>query len=700
MSHRFQLFRAGGVDQVSVRDRDDLLALKDLDQKLWLALAMPTTGVDVDPDTLKLLDHDGDGRIRVHDILAAIEWANATLHDVGDVVTSSDCVALSAIADPKVLAAANRMLGDLGTPSATSISVADTMAITKAFADTVLNGDGVVVAESTDDPALRRTIEDIIAHAGHTTDRSGKPGVDKPLADRWFAGVDQRSAWLWDGRSPELFAVGPATAAAVDALLAVRGKIEDFFVRCQIAAFDPRGAGALAGQDAELVALASRELTTADAELARLPLARIDATARLSLGGAINPAWSARIAAFVDATVVPVLGPRGQLTAADFAVIKSALAPYETWRAAQPVTPADALEVDWLQRLARPELRAQLDALIADDAALAEQYDQISAVAKLVRMQRDFGRLLRNFVNFSDFYSKQDGVFQAGTLYLDARAFHLCVAVADPAKHAALAAASDACLVYCDLTRQGVTRPIVAALTNGDTDHVFAGRNGIFYDREGRDWDATIAKVVTAPVSIRQAFWAPYKRLVKAIEDFVNKRAAAADAAAQAKRTAAPIADKPEPAPKTIDLGTVAALGVAIGGIGTLFGVVIGTLFGLGVWIPLGVFGLLMMISGPAMVLAWLKLRRRNLGPILDANGWAINGRARINVAFGAAMTELAASPPGATRSIEDPYADKLRPWKLYAALAIVIVLAGAWWIGKLDVWLPRTVQSTTVRGL
>ena len=59
------------------------------------------------------------------------------------------------------------------------------------------------------------------------------------------------------------------------------------------------------------------------------------------------------------------------------------------------------------------------------------------------------------------------------------------------------------------------------------------------------------------------------------------------------------------------------------------------------------------------MLLAWLKLRRRNLGPILDANGWAINGRARINVAFGAAMTELAKLPQGSQRSLDDPFADK-----------------------------------------
>src|SRR5262245_5566022 len=150
-------------------------------------------------------------------------------------------------------------------------------------------------------------------------------------------------------------------------------------------------------------------------------------------------------------------------------------------------------------------------------------------------MQRDFGRILRNFVNFSDFYSKQDGVFQAGTLYLDARAMHLCIPVADAARHAVLAAASDACLVYCDITRNGETKQIVAALTNGDAEQIFIGRNGVFYDRKGNDWDATVTKVVANPISVRAAFWAPYKKLVKTIEDNIQKRAQAAEAASHAQ---------------------------------------------------------------------------------------------------------------------------------------------------------------------
>jgi hypothetical protein len=144
-----------------------------------------------------------------------------------------------------------------------------------------------------------------------------------------------------------------------------------------------------------------------------------------------------------------------------------------------------------------------------------------------------------------------------------------------------------------------------------------------------------------------------------------------------------------------MDLGTIAAIGLAIGGIGTLVGALLASLFGLGMWMPIGIVGLLLAISGPAMLLAWLKLRRRNLGPILDANGWAVNSRAKINVAFGAAMTELAKLPPGSTKSGRDPFADKSRPWKTYIFIAILLLLAGAWFFGTLDKRLPKNVRAS-----
>lgn len=708
MSHRWHFFRAGGVDQVSLRDGRDLVALSELDQKLWVALAMPVKGTALDPETLALLDGDQDGRIRVQDVLDTVAWIEKTFERPDDVLQSRPQLELTAIADQAIVAAARRMLADLGKPGSSTISIDDTLAITKAFGDTVLNGDHIVIPASTEDPALRRVIEDVLAHVGSVTDRSGKPGIDQARADELFAAVDQRSAWLARGNEPAVSPLGEQTAGAAAAYLAVRDKLDDYFTRCRIAAFDPRSAAVLAGKDEALAAIAARTLTADDEELARLPLARPDTSERLPLAG-LNPAWSQRMDAFVRAAVVPILGERDALTAADVAVIRDRLAGFLAWQGDKPVTKADALEPAWLEQLARPTLRAALADLIAKDGALAGEYAQISAVAKAVRLQRDAGRLVRNFINFSDFYTRQDGIFQAGTLYLDARAIHLCVPVSDAGKHATLATASGAYLLYCDITRAGETRQIAAALTNGDADNLFVGRNGVFYDRAGADWDATITKIIANPISVREAFWAPYKKLVRLIEDNVINRMAAAHTASTAKLDAvgkqvatadqAAAAPPPSAPPKKIDLGTVAAIGVAIGGIGTLVGTLLGSMFGLGKWLPLGIVALLLMISGPSMLLAWLKLRRRNLGPMLDANGWAINGRARINVAFGARMTELATLPKGSQRSLDDPFADKRTPWRRWVFTSVVLVLGASWWLGRLDPYLPDRVRSVTVLG-
>ena len=86
------------------------------------------------------------------------------------------------------------------------------------------------------------------------------------------------------------------------------------------------------------------------------------------------------------------------------------------------------------------------------------------------------------------------------------------------------------------------------------------------------------------------------------------------------------------------------------------------TLFGLGWFLPVGIAGILLLISGPSMILASLKLRKRNLGPILDANGWAIYTRARINIPFGATLTTTATLPAGTLPPLADPFKEKKSP--------------------------------------
>lgn len=710
--HRWRFFRAGGVDQVVLSTGADIAHLDELDKKLWVALACPTRGTELDEKTLVLIDADQDGRVRVPEVLAAVDWMGKVLKRLDLLFEAGDSIPLAELDGSNkegkaVLAAAKRILAEQGKKDGKAIALADVEAMAEVFAATRFNGDGIVPAESADDEGTRQTIEQVIAAVGSVPDRSGKPGVDQKLVDLFFEHAKSELEHHAAGDAEGVRPLGGGTAAAAEALDAVQAKLDDYFARCRIATYDARAAEALNATEAALQALSPRSLVRDDEDVAKLPVARVESGRALPLGAGVNPAWAERLARFASAAVTPLIGARTGLTEADYTAIVERLAAFRAWKAKAPATPVASLGIERLRELVNGGQSGEIAVLIAEDAALEAEYAQIAAVEKAVRLRRDLVTMLRNFVSFADFYGRKGAVFQAGTLYLDGRACELVVAVNDPAQHAALAGLSKAYLAYCDCTRGAEKRSIVAAFTAGDVDHLMAGRNGVFYDRKGNDWDARITNVVENPISVRQAFWSPYKRLVRMIEEQVAKRAADKEKASTARvdgaATAAATADKAAPGaaaapPRKVDVGMVAAVGVAVAGAATFLATALGMFLGLGLWMPLGFLALVLAISLPSMLIAWLKLRQRNLGPILDANGWAINGRARVNVPFGGALTKVAELPAGAGREVgADPYADKPTRWWLWALLLVVLALGIGWAMGKLDAYLPPAAQAATL---
>jgi hypothetical protein len=720
--YRWRFFRAGNVAQVTLGNGADLANLANLDQKLWVVLACPTRGLEIDARTLDFVDTDHDGRIRPPEILGAVAWAQSIFGNLDLLFKGGDGVRLASInretdAGKEVLAGAQRVLKNLGTPDAEAITLADVGDTQKIFEATRLNGDGILPADSADDPAVKTAIEEIIAAMGSKPDRSGKPGVDQETVDLFFDQAVTYADWLDRGDGdPAVRVLGPRTDDAAAALAAVITKVDDYFARCALAAYDGRVTAGLTVTDAEIAALAGTEIAPEDTAVGKLPLARCEAGRPLPLGDGVNPAWRARTDAFAGAVVGPLFGDgKTSLTEPEWADIKGRFAAYRAWMAERPASAAvGGLGPDRVRTLARGEVRKAITDLVAQDAALAPENNQIEAIEKTIRFQRDLVPLLRNFVNFADFYQTRLAAFQAGTLYIDGRSCDLCLPVHDVAKHATLATLARAYLVYCDCKRRkdAEKMTIVAGVTGGDVNNLMAGRNGVFYDRKGNDWDATITRIVENPISVRQAFLAPYNRFMRLIEEQITKRAATADeasnkslqegavATASADKSEAAAAEKKaektEPA-KKIDVGTVAAIGVAVGGIATFFSSIAATFLGLGMWMPAGIVALILAISGPSMLIAWLKLRQRNIGPILDANGWAVNAFARINVPFGAALTTTAKLPAGATMSFRDPFAEKRRPWGLYFTVLIVLGLGALWALGRFDLYLPDSAKSETI---
>ncbi len=716
--HKWRFYRAGGFDQVSLDTGADLMALDQLDQKLWVALACPAKGLEFDTKTLELVDTDKDGRIRVPEILAAVKWAGGLLKNPDDLTKSIAALPLSAINDAtpegkQILASARQILKDLGKAEATTITVDDTADTAKIFAQTKFNGDGVIPVDSAADAATQAVITDIINCLGAVTDRSGKPGINQGKVDQFFTELTAFSDW-WlkaEANAATVLPLGDATPAACSSFKAVKGKIDDFFARCRLGVYDARALNALNRQEADYLALAAKDLTITAQDIAAFPLSKVEASKALPLVEGVNPAWAAPLAKFQADVVKPLVGDKTVLTEEDWNTISGKLAAYDGWAGSKAGLLVEKLGIARVREILAGKTKDTITALIAEDKALEPEATTIASVDRLIRYHRDLYTLLNNFVTFRDFYGrKQKAIFQVGTLFLDGRSCELCVRVDDMGRHGALAGLSRCYLAYCDCVRKstGEKMTIAAAFTDGDSDFLMAARNGIFYDRQGRDWDATIIKVVEQPISIRQAFWSPYKRVAKMVEDQIEKFAsardkaitdqAAANVAGASKKIEAPTPPAPTAlqtsAKEAFDVakfaGVFAAIGLAIGAIGGAVAAVVTGFLGLKAWqMPLAIGGALMAISGPAMLLAYMKLRQRNVGPILDANGWAVNARAKINVPFGGSLTQIGELPEGAARTMDDPFVQvkSSKPKWIVIGLAFYIFLGMNFDNGNLKLW-------------
>ncbi len=732
--HIWQFSRVGGVNRVNIVSGEDIALLDTLDQKLWTALSCPVSGLEIDDRTLDLIDSDDDGRIRVPEIIQAGKWITSVLINPDELLEDRSKLPLDSIDDSteegkELLASALQIMKNLGKEGQTEISVEETSDIKGIFANTKFNGDGIITADSADDAALKTLIENIIICLGSKDDRNGKPGIDTELIENFFQKCEDYNTWQMVAKinQAEILPFGDNTAIALEAFKVVHDKIDDYFLRCRLAEYDPASADVLNAQLAQYEAISPKNLAQSLSEIAALPVAKMNNTKNLPLSEGINPAWGEAMTIFNELVVKVLFGQKNELTLVEWQSLPQKFAAYEQWLADKKGAEVEQLGAETIADILLKNLKEALLNVVAEDMKLETEANNIIKVDQLVRYYRDLHTLLRNYVNFSDFYQPGiKAIFQAGELYIDQRCCDLCIKVTDMPKQTTMAGGSGICLLYCDCVSRtrGEKMTIVAALTDGDNDDITVGRNAIFYDRKGQDWDATIVNIVDNPISIRQAFWSPYKKLSKFISKQIEKMAASKEKSMEEKNMgkveqgmtkadatlttaatapAAPASAAPAPAPGApsapaappFDIGKFAgifaALSIALSAIGSILLAILSGFLSLEWWqIPLALIGLMLTISLPSMILAFLKLRKRNLAHVLDANGWAINARLTINIIFGRTLTHLASLPENSKLNLIDPFKKKRNPWipiiVIFFILAVISTIL-LWHFGYLEQW-------------
>ena len=687
--YNWQYCSVGGVVRVKVSSGEDLAHLGELDQKLWTVLSLPTKGLEFDSKTLELLDADADGKIRVPEVVSAAEWLTTVIKDRNSILEGRKALPLAIIdtgneAGQKLYDSAKRVLEYLGLEK-DEIALEDIEDTTKIFAGTKFNGDGIITAVSTDDENLKKTIGQIIELLGQVEDRSGEPGVNAELIEQFFAAAEAYAAWQAAGA--EVLPYGADTEAVNAAVEAVQAKVQDFFMRCKLIAFDEAAAPAVDVDVEKIVAIAGGNLAEQEADIATYPIARPCKEQVLPFTG-INPAWKAAVDTVK--ALVPAFADKDGVTEAEWNEVVAGLAPYNAWKAAKAGAEVEPLGLDEVKALLAADSKPALLALVEADKALEEEASGIDEVCKLVRYYAHFSKLLNNYVILSDFYTRDPeklAVFEAGKLYIDERCCDLCVRVEDMGKHADMAGLSNMFLIYCACSSKvkAETMNIAAVMTAGSIRNLRPGVNGVFYDRDGQDWDAVITKVVDNPISVRQAFWSPYRKFGKFISDKINK--SAADKDAKGMSTLSNISDsatnKPADGVNTaakaapFDVakfaGIAAMVTMAVAAVAGVLTMILKALKGLVWWKWLILIAVLMLIiSGPACFIAWRKLRKRNLGPVLNANGWAINSAVLVNILFGKTLTSVAKYP---RVHVADPYSMRPPFWKRFLRWLIFLLV-------------------------
>lgn len=392
------------------------------------------------------------------------------------------------------------------------------------------------------------------------------------------------SDWTEKGRAATVAVLGEATASAEAALAAVEPAIDAFFT-------PPPD----------------------------MPLVTEAPDVALPLKDHLNPKYLEAVVAFADKVVAPLLGERETLSRLDWKAVKGSFAAYRAWVAAKPVMNAAA------------------------KAALDDE-------ERVLRYKLHIVEFLENFVNMKRLYHVDSlAIFQTGTLRIDAKEMNLCFDVESEAAHSALAAKSNCCILYLKLTRpaEKTERSVCAVVTAGRVAGLYVGRNGVFCDRDGKYWEAVVTRIVESQVSLAEAFWAPWKKMgegiAAAVKKFLGERQAKGEAAAQSALSAQPPSEGQNSQAGAAMASSVAAIGIGIGMIGAAFASVMAVVSSMTWWqILVGIAAIVVAVSLPSVILAWFKLRRRDIGAILNASGWAVNRQMRFSVKRARAFTRLA----------------------------------------------------------
>ena len=685
--------RHGKAFHADLQTAADLAQACELDESLWVATAAPVDAFSSDPEFLRCLDLDGDGRVKAGELKSAIRWTLDVLVDHRGVDQGADTLEESSVSpehpDGVAIRDVVQRLARERKSETTQVALSDIRKLKQVLEESPVSERGIVLPDATDNALISTAMDDMITTLGGVEHPSGKKGLDAKTVSTFHKTAEAHLDWLHlreardeNGRSC-LCPLGEDMPRAWKAYVAVREPLARFFALCDGVALDPELIDRVwpgGGADVSL-----QNEVGVEAWMRTCPLAKPNAEGLLHFGPDLNPAYAHALSEFRHSLIVPLLDRTDEVLARSvFLEIETVMDAYGTWQEAIPGAELERLGGNRIRELLAPGISKKIHDLLDTHQAAALDLAQLRLVEKVILFQAGLLDFCNNFISFPLLYDPaRRALFEEGSLTMDGRCFHLAVRVPDRKRHLAGVESGSMFVMYVKLEhkQRGETREVAIPGTWGSQGNLRVGKHGVFRHVDGSEWFATIEQICDRPISLTEAIFDPFKRLIASLTRKVesitqtaekNLEKAGGDSVVQVQTLAsAPPQAAPAPASGPGN-NLLAGGGIAIAAIGSSLAFMTKTLAGLNaLQIVSGLGAALLAVLVPSTLIAWIRLGQRDLSGLLEGSGWAINASMRLSRTQRRTFTQRPHYP-------EQSRFSRGSAWWLWRVLLLVALLAVA----------------------
>ncbi len=681
----------GGYYHLNITKSSDMEHILELPDSLWIATSCPVSGLRMDPNFLKALDANGNGRIVSGEVREAVRWIlkilkpslTWTKHESRIPLdlfreTGSEGVPLKETAR-KVLAASNHV-------DENSISLEQVRDRMHRLSRGDHYGDGIIIPELVEDKETAVFVRDLITALGPVSDSTGRAGINEEHLSRFKA---EATLYLeWQNQPNNAIPFGSETPELYLILTKIREKIEQFFAQCDLIRFEPSLAGRLFPHDIDTEDKSFNNSEEILDFLRRAPLTKPNSEGVLNLTRVENDLYRETLSEFQNRIMTPLLGKGTKvLNKNDWDKIKLAFQTHDSWQKSKPKTAIEFIGVERIEEYLKPSYSKAIQSLISREKTVALEIELLKRLEKLILFHQWLFVFVNNFVSFPHlFRTDTRAIFEMGTLILNSREFSFSVRVDNSEAHAALAKNSSLYLLYIRLFGDKSETPfeIAVPVTAGNAKGFYVGKRGIFLTWSGKEFDAQIIKIIENPINLWESMKQPFRRLISMITSRFTQMTATLQKEAETNIAGTPatnqklqsnlqqIKQSPLPvqpsaaqpdqalqssasAPTKSTRDIMIGAGFLVAGLGTALKFLVDAakqltqpetlrilLFMIGIFLAVTV-----IINS---ITAAKKLRQRDLSVLLQASGWALNGRMRLIRSMASFFSRKASYPKGARK--------------------------------------------------